>query len=646
MRRRHDRLPLLTIAFSVAVFAAPPVRAQEPQFRGMPGELRQLYRPDLLPLYRTGSRVAQVSSYDTTGGNNDGFSGQYSFIRREGDALVLADLKGPGVVQRIWTPTPTERMVAFYFNGESTPRLRLRFIDLFSGEVEPFRKPIVGNEVGGYYSYLPIPYARSLKIVYEGQDIRFHQIQYRAYPAGTRIESFRPSLTPDENRELEAAAAAWSAPGRRPFDVAGVDSVELNFRIGPGGRGVIFRQDGGGRVVGIEISREIARAWGPQVLLEAQWDGDEAPAIRGPVDDLFGWAFGKPAARSLYVGSDGTHDWLYLPMPFDRSGTIAIHSLPTARVTVAGTARVFFTRDDRDSAREGRLYAAWRRETRPAEGQPYLLLDARGRGHYVGTLLQAQGLEPGMTTFFEGDDVVTIDGEMRMHGTGSEDAFNGGWYALLDRWDRGVSLPVHGSLDYDLPMSRTGAYRFFLGDRLSFEREIQLTIEHGPEGNKVPVDYTSVAYFYGDQPPLSTVDPAGFTELPVAPPVHVFYPQLLSVSLGGGTIADYSSGRYIEMRSERDGLMRVDVGAVPSGRYRVFLTYVCGPNSAAFSVWRRQAPVSEWINQFCEVDQEMEHADLGTVELTDQIRSLTIRTRASPGRGSFRLERLFLEEIR
>ena len=174
-----------------------------------------------------------------------------------------------------------------------------------------------------------------------------------------------------------------------------------------------------------------------------------------------------------------------------------------------------------------------------------------------------------MTTFFEGDDVATIDGEMRMHGTGSEDAFNGGWYALLDRWDRAVSLPVHGSLDYDLPMSRTGGYRFFLGDRLSFEESIRLTIEHGPEGNAVPVDYTSVAYYYGDTPPLSVVDPGGFAALPAAPPVHVFFPQLLSVSLGGGTIADYSSGRYIEMRSERDGLMRIDVSAVPPGRYRV-----------------------------------------------------------------------------
>ena len=99
-----------------------------------------------------------------------------------------------------------------------------------------------------------------------------------------------------------------------------------------------------------------------------------------------------------------------------------------------------------------------------------------------------------MTGFFEGDDSTYMDGKMRLHGTGSEDYYNGGWYAMLDRWDRGVSLPLHGSLDYSLPMARTGGYRFYMNDKLSFEREFYMGIEHGPSGNEYPVDYTSVAF--------------------------------------------------------------------------------------------------------------------------------------------------------
>lgn len=84
-----------------------------------------------------------------------------------------------------------------------------------------------------------------------------------------------------------------------------------------------------------------------------------------------------------------------------------------------------------------------------------------------------------MTLFFEGDDSTYVDNKMRLHGTGSEDYYNGGWYALLDRWDRGNSLPLHGCLDYSLPMARTGGYRFFLADKMSYEKEIYHGMEHG-----------------------------------------------------------------------------------------------------------------------------------------------------------------------
>lgn len=89
---------------------------------------------------------------------------------------------------------------------------------------------------------------------------------------------------------------------------------------------------------------------------------------------------------------------------------------------------------------EGKFYSVWRREKTPL-GIFHKFAAQKGKGHYVGTIHQAQGLRPGMTLFFEGDDSTYVDNKMRLHGTGSEDYYNGGWYALLDRWDRGNSLP-------------------------------------------------------------------------------------------------------------------------------------------------------------------------------------------------------------
>ncbi len=644
------------IAASIAACGrarAPERPPSEPPI-GLIGELRQLHRIDELPRYRPGSVVAQESSYDRTGGNDDGFAGTYSSLRREGDALVLADLEGPGVVHRIWTPTPTERMVAFYFDGEGTPRVRVPFIDLFSGAVEPFVRPIVGNEVGGYYCYLPIPYARSLKIVYEGDDIRFHQIQYRRYPHGTGIESFRTPLAADAARELERAIDAWNRPGRRPWADDDVELVERRFAFGPGGEVELFRLREGGRIVGIEIEHNTSPgSWVPGALIEAWWDDEQAPAILSPAADFFGHAFGSPSARSVIVGSRENVDYCYLPMPFARSASIRLRSARPSGpgAPMAGTARVFYSRLPRDPTTEGRLFAVWRREAGPAEGQPYTFLDTAGRGHYVGTLLQAQGLVPGMTQFFEGDDVATVDGEMRLHGTGSEDYFNGGWYALLDRWDGPVGLPIHGSLAYSLPLARTGGYRFYLTDKISFDQTFALTIEHGPDGDAIAVDYTSVAFYYGDRPPRERMDPAGFAEAPRPPGVHEFYPQLMSLSLGSRTSTDYTGG-FIGVSAEAaatgalaSGRVRIDVSEVPAGRYRVRLWYERGPNGAEFSMWRRQLQISPWTSSYADAIERVERADMGEVVLTDQIRTITVRTRGRDGRRLFRFNRLVLEDM-
>jgi len=631
-------------ALAAATLATAPAAAQEPQ-AGMVAELRALHRADLLPRYRPGSLVAQVSSYDTTGGNDDGFEGTYSFMRKEGDFKVLADLRGPGVVNRIWTPTPTDRMLAFHFDGEATPRLRLPFSELFSGSTPPFVKPLVGNEVGGYFSYLPLPYARSLKIVYEGADIRFHQIQYRAYPAGTVVESFRMPLTVEAQAELDHVADAWTHPGRRPWGDAPVQVEEREFVVEPGTAFELFHAERGGRVLGIELERAPGTPpRGPGVLLEGRWDGHTEPAILAPANDFFGYAFGEAAAQGFLLGSRAGTDYAYLPMPFDRSASVVLRVLAGEAAAARGTARVYWAADPRDPATEGRLYATWRREREPAVGEPYLLLDAQGPGHQVGVLLQAQGLNPGMTVFFEGDDVTTIDGAMRLHGTGSEDFFNGGWYALLDRWDRGMSLALHGALDYSLPLSRTGGYRFYLADKLSFADHLRQTIEHGPEGNAVPVEYTSVAFHYGTSPSPAAQPPRGMP-VPRPPAVHHFYPQLAEMSVGSGTAVAFVGGA-LEIRGSGTALVRFDVSALPPGRYRVKLSYRTGPDGAEFSLWRRQAQLSPWLSAFAAEATRVQAADMGEVELTPQARSITVRTRAVDGRDVLRIDRLILEEVR
>src|SRR5262249_46224220 len=149
-------------------------------------------------------------------------------------------------------------------------------------------------------------------------------------------------------------------------------------------------------------------------------------AVIAPVADFFGFAFGEPSMRSLLLGVDDGAAYCRLPMPFWKSAEIQLMDIRDKAGAESAQplhidAEITYDPRPLDPVNEGRLYTQWHHAQPPAE-QPHLILEATGRGHQVGTILQAQGLQKGMTSFFEGDDIFTIDGVMRIHGTGSEDA--------------------------------------------------------------------------------------------------------------------------------------------------------------------------------------------------------------------------------
>src|SRR5262245_15377957 len=126
------------ISLVTALFIITQLSAQSTHFT-LNDFLKPLYDVSSLPEYISHSYVAEESTYDRTGGNNDGFNGTYSFIRRNADSsLVIFDVKGTGVVNRIWTPTPTDDTLVFYIDDTLKPSFTISYRDLFSGKVYPF----------------------------------------------------------------------------------------------------------------------------------------------------------------------------------------------------------------------------------------------------------------------------------------------------------------------------------------------------------------------------------------------------------------------------------------------------------------------------------------------------------------------------
>ena len=623
---------ILSLMISCQQTSVPEGNIIKREFHSISDELEELFRIEFLPQFRTNTIVGQISSYDTTGGNNDGFSGMYSYQRKEDGKLILADLKGPGVINRIWMATPSEDTIEFYIDGETEPRIKMPFIDLFSGKIFPFINPVAGNEGGGYYCYVPIPFNESCKIAYKGSIMYFYQIQYRLYDKNHPVVSFPVDWSEEEINMLQKVSNFWNE--REPFTESYLKECypdykekSTTFSMSPGESKTIFRQKTGGRIVKLEIQpSEVFSGLNKDLLLEARWDDEQVPAIFCPVADFFGYAFGNPSMQGLLMGSYEGIDYCYVPMPFDKKAEMRLLyeerpdiDQPSVRITVI----TGYSMKKKNSF-EGKFYAEWKREINPESGKPYVFLNTKGQGHYIGTILQAQGLRPGITQFFEGDDSTVVDGIMCLHGTGSEDLFNGAWYAVPDRWDRAFSLPLHGSLDYSVPYSRTGGYRFYLTDKISWQKEILHTIEHGSIGNKDPVDYTSVALYYCDTPPEKILQPETALRVVNLPDTLIFHPILLNVNVGLNMSVKYSGWEGITITGNDNGRIRIDLSELEKGRYNMVATYILHSKGCIFSVWQRQKKISEDISTFSSQSGKITSTEIGEIQINDFYNSVTL----------------------
>lgn len=426
-------------------------------------------------------QVGMFSSYDRTGNNDDGFSGAHSFLRKEGDGLVIAELQGPGALTRIWTPTPIDAPIQFFIDGESRPRISLPFSAIFSGDSPPFTGELVGQGLGGYYSYVPIEFQRSIKVVVRAPKLQFYQINYALYEPGTRVRS-----------------GAVDPPARMRVDPEG-SRVTGEIELAPGSAATVFESRAKGRITSLKLDPAEAFAGDARDIdIRMTWDGAAAPAVEIPVSELFGFSFGRPSARSLLLGTAGGTGYFTMPMPFTSAAKVELVSRRAGGPPVRIRTEITVSPRGREAG-EGYFHAHWSRESPVTRGIPFPMLRATGRGHVVGFALQVQGANPGDTGFFEGDDQVTIDGRLAIHGTGTEDIFNGGWYGLPGRWNGRGSLPLSGSLDYSRQLARTGGYRLLIGDAYAFRNSLDFTVEHGPERNEAAGDYAGTVFYYLDR---------------------------------------------------------------------------------------------------------------------------------------------------
>ena len=471
--------------------------------------LRQETDLSTLPRLRDWGAHLQ-SSYDRTGGNGDA----NNYVAVDGKTATLADVRGPGALVRLWSANPHGQL-KIYIDDAPQPVVDVPFAKLFDGSTPPFAAPVAAPSSGGFYCYLPMPYAHHCRVTVDDPGGLYYHVGYVSYSQGTAVQPFALPLSADDQAALTQAQTAWAAPD---WPVAGRGKTH---RIRAGRTETLAQDKGAGVVRLVQTSVPDADdAALRRLVLRAYFDGHKAPDVVAPLSDFFGNAYGRGRDFSSLLERRQSGVWeARFPMPFGRSSRFTLENGNSQPVKVQWAEAV--EKQPFRSGQDGYFHAQWRQEI-TRRGSPHVWTTVQGRrGHFVGIVQTMAG--PGGLGFLEGDEQFRVDAETWLpsqvnttvispwNGTGTEDCFNSGWY-----FSSGPNgLPMNGALVRE-DAGRINAYRWFVNDAPVFQSSLDAQIEHGGANDAPGVYYSSVAFWYDDGAvaPGPVMPPAGQIALP------------------------------------------------------------------------------------------------------------------------------------
>ncbi len=455
-----------------------------------------------------------VSTYDRMGGNRDWAQWNRPTI----DGLYdIANLPGPGCVKRIWMTSVPAQEWLFFFDGEKEPRIRTPMTQLFGGQF-PFLPPVSGYASGGFYSYMPIPFNKHLRIAVRSSAVTsqsrpYYHVNWESYPPSTSVVSFPLDLSAAESNLVRAVCAEWQATTSALRAAMAAVGPWTRRELAPGERTAWLDAEGPGvvRAFAIRFSPAVEEgAWKKarllrELVLALYWDKAEFPSVEAPLGDFFCNAFHRRAFASLALGVVDDTFVCRFPMPFGRAARGELRNDGPTPVVLETGFRIEHKPEQKHAPRNY-FHARWNGGM--ARGLPHNVLYAKGQGHYVGCFVSAVGMD-GSWQILEGDDIMYVDGESTAswNGTGLEDYFNGAWYyhGLFD-------LPLHGLIEK--AAERTHQYRFQLQDPIVFQKGLSMNFEFG-HANKAFGYMSSVAYWYQSMPsPAGSAIPPAVSRFP------------------------------------------------------------------------------------------------------------------------------------
>ncbi|HKP58149.1 MAG TPA: glycoside hydrolase family 172 protein [Polyangiales bacterium] len=444
-------------------------------------------------------------------------------------ATVLIDVKGPGVVTRIWSANPSG-VLRIYLDGATEPSLEAPFKSLLSGAVEPFAAPYAFEAGGGFNLYFPIAFQSGCRITV-GSDAQrlYYHVDYRRYTEGTPIETYSKDALAAASCQLARTAQHLSStqpplPAAETFTLTVTPGQRATHDLVAAASGSVVREL---RIYPSRSDPEALRG----TLLELQFDGE--PTVQVPLGDFFGTGPGLLPVNSQPVSVDVERGVLIArwPMPFRERARLSLsgHSSASfqARIELASEPWKW----DEDSLYFGAQWhpTSWQ-SSKPIHDWP--LIQIRGNGKYVGTLLNV--LNGSKLWWGEGDEKIFVDqASFPTHfGTGSEDYFGYGWCSNVL-----FGTPLIGQTRADRRQNwgATSLYRFHILDAIPFTAELRFDLEVLHWGDPaVPIAYDAIGFFYAR--PGVRVEPRADD------PGHYRVPELREGPPPGLEPSDYNCG--------------------------------------------------------------------------------------------------------
>lgn len=496
------------------------------------------------PAYRT----IQLSSYDRRSthpeaphwyANSDGFGrepvpGFAATIREPGPdgvgCWLLADLEGPGAIVRGWSAAMDGRL-RVWIDGHEDPVWDGKGYDFFARRSEAWLDAAgVDVDAGDAFvqqdaDYLPLPFARKLRIEWEGHldRLHFYQLQVRLYEAGAKVETRGPVA------DLRAAAADVKETVERltkpvpAITTATEYPVLETIRPGATWRGEYTGTASGGVITELRWKLTKGDPWRGLrgLLLRIRFDGAHRPQVECPLGDFHATGPGAHPISSLpiTIESDGTLVCRF-PMPFRETATVELTSYLDQEVRVTGQVSVApWVWDDRSL----HFRAKWRVDPDllaaggdGARDMPYVV--ARGQGLLVGAATMVVNPCPVPTSYGnwwgEGDEKIFVDDEPTpsTFGTGTEDYYNYSW-SRADLFDH----PYCGQ-PLDTGPANAGYvsnHRFQIVDAIPFRRSLAFYMELWHHTPTPDVSYARIAYHYARPGCLDDHRPLGRADLVV-----------------------------------------------------------------------------------------------------------------------------------